>query len=38
MKINIGKTKVIARKTKLKMKRSNVQIGNEKMEEISEFC
>ena len=38
MKINIGKTKVIACRTKSGKKRSNIQIGNEKLGEISEFC
>ena len=37
MKINIGKTKVIACRTKSRKKRLNVQIGNEKMEEISQI-
>ena len=38
MKINIRKTKVIACKTKSGKKRLNIKIGNEKIEEISDFC
>ena len=38
MKINIGKTKAIACRTKSGKKRLNIKIGNEKVGEISEFC
>ena len=38
MKINMLKTKIIACRTKLGKKRLNVQIGDEKIREISEFC
>ena len=38
MKINIGKTKAIACRTKSGNKRLNIKIGNENEGEISEFC
>ena len=38
MKINIGKTKVVASRTKAGNKRLNIKIGNEKIEEIGKFC
>ena len=38
MKINIKKTKVIVCRSKLRKKRLNIKIGNEKIAEISEFC
>ena len=38
MKINTGKLKVIASRTKSGKKWLNIQIGNEKIGEISEFC
>ena len=38
MKIKIGKIKSIACRTKSGKKRLDVQIGNEKIEKISEFC
>ena len=37
MKINIGKTEVVACRTKSRKKRLNIQIDNEKIGEISEF-
>ena len=38
MKIKIGKTKVIACRIKSGKKRFNVQIDNQKIGEISDFC
>ena len=38
MKINIGKTKVVASRTKPGKKRLNIKIGNEKIGGIGKFC
>ena len=38
MKINIGKIRVIACRTKSGKKQLNIKIGNEKIGGISEFC